>query len=214
MEKMMLEREGKGEGQRERERERSDQEAVRECAEAFPHRRDPIDPASQSTMSSTFSGDETAPFFGFLGAAAALVFSCMGAAYGTAKSGVGVASMGVMRPELVMKSIVPVVMAGVLGIYGLIIAVIISTGINPKAKSYYLFDGYAHLSSGLACGLAGLSAGMAIGIVGDAGVRANAQQPKLFVGMILILIFAEALALYGLIVGIILSSRAGQSRAD
>ncbi|XWS42154.1 hypothetical protein CRYUN_Cryun17cG0143600 [Craigia yunnanensis] len=168
----------------------------------------------EELMSSTFSGDETAPFFGFLGAAAALVFSCMGAAYGTAKSGVGVASMGVMRPELVMKSIVPVVMAGVLGIYGLIIAVIISTGINPKAKSYYLFDGYAHLSSGLACGLAGLSAGMAIGIVGDAGVRANAQQPKLFVGMILILIFAEALALYGLIVGIILSSRAGQSRAE
>ncbi|ONM33897.1 ATPase1 [Zea mays] len=172
-------------------------------------------------MSSAFSGDETAPFFGFLGASAALVFSCMGAAYGTAKSGVGVASMGVMRPELVMKSIVPVVMAGVLGIYGLIIAVIISTGINPKAKPYYLFDGYAHLSSGLACGLAGLAAGMAIGIVGDAGVsmfepqrRANAQQPKLFVGMILILIFAEALALYGLIVGIILSSRAGQSRAD
>ncbi|OEL29245.1 V-type proton ATPase 16 kDa proteolipid subunit, partial [Dichanthelium oligosanthes] len=148
-------------------------------------------------MSSVFSGDETAPFFGFLGAAAALVFSCsyypnplssplfyflfrslefgwgkgMGAAYGTAKSGVGVASMGVMRPELVMKSIVPVVMAGVLGIYGLIIAVIISTGINPKAKPYYLFDGYAHLSSGLACGLAGLAAGMAIGIVGDAGVR-------------------------------------------
>ncbi|KAL8153909.1 hypothetical protein V2J09_011669 [Rumex salicifolius] len=165
-------------------------------------------------MTSIFNGDETAPFFGFLGAAAALVFSCMGAAYGTAKSGVGVASMGVMRPELVMKSIVPVVMAGVLGIYGLIIAVIISTGINPKAKGYYLFDGYAHLSSGLACGLAGLSAGMAIGIVGDAGVRANAQQPKLFVGMILILIFAEALALYGLIVGIILSSRAGQSRAE
>ncbi|KAL3356590.1 hypothetical protein AABB24_017309 [Solanum stoloniferum] len=166
------------------------------------------------TKMSNFAGDETAPFFGFLGAAAALVFSCMGAAYGTAKSGVGVASMGVMRPELVMKSIVPVVMAGVLGIYGLIIAVIISTGINPKTKSYYLFDGYAHLSSGLACGLAGLSAGMAIGIVGDAGVRANAQQPKLFVGMILILIFAEALALYGLIVGIILSSRAGQSRAE
>lgn len=64
----------------------------------------------------------------------------MGAAYGTAKSGVGVASMGVMRPELVMQSIVPVVMAGVLGIYGLVIAVIISTGINPTAKSYYLFE--------------------------------------------------------------------------
>ena len=43
----------------------------------------------------------------------------------TAKSGVAVASMGAMRLELVMKSIVPVVMAGVLGIYGLIITVII-----------------------------------------------------------------------------------------
>ncbi|KAH0459560.1 hypothetical protein IEQ34_012374 [Dendrobium chrysotoxum] len=147
------------------------------------------------------------PFFGFLDAAAALVFSCMGAAYRTAKSGVGVALMDVMRPELVMKSIVSMVMAGVLGIYGLIIVVIISTGINPKAKSYYLFNGYAHLNFGLACGLVGLSAGMAIDIVGDARVRANAQQPKLFVGMILIVIFAKALALYGLIVGIILSSR-------
>lgn len=35
---------------------------------------------------------------------------------------------------------------------------------------------------------------MAIGVVGDAGVRANAQQPKLFVGMILILIFAEVIS--------------------
>ncbi|KAH0451040.1 hypothetical protein IEQ34_021732 [Dendrobium chrysotoxum] len=154
------------------------------------------------------------PFFGFLDAAVAFVFSCMGDAYGTTKSGVGAASMDVMRVELVMKSIVSMVMVGVLGIYGLIISVIISTRINPKAKSYYLFNGYTHLISGMACGLVGLSAGMAIDIVGDAGVRANAQQPMLFVGMILILIFAKALALYGLIVGIILSSRAGQSRAD
>ena len=58
-----------------------------------------------------------------------------------------------------MKSIVPVVMAGILGIYGLIIAVIISTGINPTSKPYYFFDGYAHLASGLSCGLAGLGAG-------------------------------------------------------
>lgn len=33
-----------------------------------------------------------------------------GAAYGTAKSGVGIAAMGVMRPELIMKNVVPVVM--------------------------------------------------------------------------------------------------------
>ena len=66
-------------------------------------------------------------------------------------------------------------------------------------------SGYQHLASGLCCGLSSLAAGLAIGIVGDAGVRANAQQEQIFVGMILILIFAEALGLYGLIVAIILS---------
>lgn len=65
-----------------------------------------------------------------------------GAAYGTAKSGVGIASMGVMRPELVMKSIVPVVMAGVLGIYGLIISVIISTGSKIQALLQGSFNNF------------------------------------------------------------------------
>ncbi|CAL4972003.1 unnamed protein product [Urochloa decumbens] len=159
----------------------------------------------------SFNGDDMAPLYGFIGAASALVLSCMGAAYGTAKSGVGIAHMGVMRPDLVMRSIVPVVMAGVLGIYGLIVAVIVITGINPGASPYYLFDGCAHLAAGLSCGLCGLAAGLAIGIVGDAGVRGTAQQPKLFIGTILILIFAEALGLYGLIIGIIVANKAGKS---
>ena len=41
--------------------------------------------------------------------------------------------------------------------------------------------------------------GVRQGLTQFSSCRANAQQPKLFVGMILILIFAEALALYGLI---------------
>lgn len=49
----------------------------------------------------------------------------LGAAYGTAKSGVGIASMGVLKPELIFKSIVPIIMAGILGIYGLIVSVIL-----------------------------------------------------------------------------------------
>merc|ERR1712166_469498 len=148
----------------------------------------------------------SAPFFGFMGCAAALVFACLGAAYGTAKSGVGVANMGVLHPDVVMKSIIPVVMAGGLGIYGLIVAVLLASGIKADgAYSYSSYSGYSALAAGLCCGMAGLSAGIAIGIVGDAGVRANARQPKLFVGVILILIFAEALGLYGLIVSLILS---------
>merc|ERR1712159_530426 len=149
----------------------------------------------------------SAPFFGFMGCAAALVFACLGAAYGTAKSGVGVANMGVMHADMVMKSIIPIIMAGVLGIYGLIVAVLLRSSITgTEAYGYASYSGYSALAAGLCCGMAGLSAGIAIGIVGDAGVRANARQPKLFVGVILILIFAEALGLYGLIVALILSS--------
>ena len=71
-----------------------------------------------------------------------------------------------------------------------------------------LFRGFVQLGAGLSVGLAGLAAGFAIGIVGDAGVRGTAQQPRLFVGMILILIFAEVLGLYGLIVALIMNGRA------
>eukprot|EP00168_Porphyra_purpurea_P005858 TRINITY_DN169_c0_g1_i1.p2 TRINITY_DN169_c0_g1~~TRINITY_DN169_c0_g1_i1.p2 ORF type:complete len:115 (-),score=14.79 TRINITY_DN169_c0_g1_i1:364-708(-) len=88
-------------------------------------------------MSSTVC-PPAASFFGFMGAASALIFSNLGAAYGTAKSGVGVASMGVMRPELVMRCILPVVLAGVLGIYGLIVAVIVSGQVVEENYPYFL----------------------------------------------------------------------------
>lgn len=81
-------------------------------------------------------------------------------------------------------------------------------------EGYPLFAGFIHLGAGLACGFTGLTAGYAIGIVGDAVgflkyqsvcllnlssqcVRAYVQESKVFVSMVLILIFAEVLGLYG-----------------
>jgi len=153
-------------------------------------------------------GEESPPyvhFFGVMGATAAMVFSALGAAYGTAKSGTGIAAMSVMRPELIMKSIIPVVMAGIIAIYGLVVAVLIGTSMKPSG--YTLFKSFLDLGAGLSAGLSGLAAGFAIGIVGDSGVRGTAQQPRLFVGMILILIFAEILGLYGFIVALILTTK-------
>lgn len=63
------------------------------------------------------------------------------------------------------------------------------------------------MSAGLSVGLSGLAAGIAIGVVGDTGVRGSALQPRLFVGMILILIFTEVLGLYGFIVAILLTTK-------
>lgn len=68
---------------------------------------------------------DKATFFGFAGVSIALVFANIGAAYGTFKSGVGICQMGVLKPELIIKSVIPVIMAGILGIYGLIVAVIL-----------------------------------------------------------------------------------------
>merc|ERR1712183_1207222 len=95
---------------------------------------------------------------------------------------------------------------------GLITAVIINGKLD--ATEYSAYQGYAHLAAGLTVGMSSLAAGLAIGVVGDAGVRGNAQQPKLFVGMILILIFAEALGLYGLIVGLVVASTADGKGKD
>lgn len=142
-----------------------------------------------------------------MGAAVAIVFANLGSAYGTAKAGVGVMSMGVQNVNLVIKGTVPCIMAGVFGIYGLIVAVILSGNIpkqTPQA-TYTYADGYKTLASGLACGLSSLGAGMAVGIVGDAGVRAFGQQERLYVGMLLILIFAEAIGLFGFIVSLVLA---------
>ena len=148
-----------------------------------------------------------AHFFGVMGVASAMVFTALGAAYGTARSGSGIAAMAVMKPELIMKSIIPVVMAGIIAIYGLVVAVLIAGQLAPTG--YKLRKGLIHMGAGIAVGFSGLAAGYAIGIVGEAGVRGTAQQPRLFVGMILILIFAEVLGLYGLIVAIYLYSKSG-----
>mmetsp|Transcript_24172 Transcript_24172/g.35823 ORF Transcript_24172/g.35823 Transcript_24172/m.35823 type:complete len:205 (+) Transcript_24172:70-684(+) len=179
-----------------------------------------------------------APLFGYLGAASCVILANWGSAWGTWKAGLGVCSMGVNYSKGVIKNIVPIVMAGVLGIYGLIVAVIITQAITSPSSdastTYSVFNGWSHLAAGLCCGLSCLAAGGTIGIIGDVGVRnfglkatggkrfwdgegdsmeadsANEAKSvedanRLYVGLLIMLIFSEALALYGLIVALILS---------
>lgn len=143
-------------------------------------------------------------------------------------------AMGIESPDLLMKNIIPVVMAGVLGIYGLICAVVLNGKIEmPDAATgqcvYSQYSGFAHLGAGLCVGLCSLASGLAIGISADAGTRAvgaqsamaatwkkmgftgnaggqeNSNSDSLFVGTVLIQVFAGNLGLYGLIAALILS---------
>tara|TARA_B110000285_G_C14982431_1_gene542102 strand:- start:495 stop:986 length:492 start_codon:yes stop_codon:yes gene_type:complete len=154
----------------------------------------------------TTGEDQGAAFFAYMGVAAALVFANLGASYGTAKAGVGIASLGVIDSSKITKSLIPIIMAGILGIYGVIVAVLINSAFNLAADGGNYGKGYKIFSGGLCCGLSSLAAGLAIGVAGDAGVRAYAQTEAIFVGMILILIFAECIGLYGMIIAIILVS--------
>ena len=92
-------------------------------------------------------------FWGWGGAAIALTLANLGSAYGTAKSGMGIASMAVTRPHLAFKSIVPVIMAGILSIYGLIISVLISQSVKLEEEKAGPAPAAKALCAGLACGL-------------------------------------------------------------
>ncbi|KAI9852644.1 MAG: v-type proton ATPase 16 kDa proteolipid subunit 2 [Vezdaea acicularis] len=82
-----------------------------------------------------------APFLGMAGIASAMIFGCFGAAYGTAKSGIGIAGVGTFRPDLIMKSLIPVVMSGIIAVYSLVIAVLIAGNMSPPPEgNYSLFE--------------------------------------------------------------------------
>ncbi|KAI6549511.1 H(+)-transporting V0 sector ATPase subunit c, variant 3 [Pyricularia oryzae] len=119
-----------------------------------------------------------ASFFGALGCACAIVFTVMGASYGTAKSAGAIFSCGVMRPERMMQNTLCAIMAQILSIYGLVASVIITNNLDEKIA---LHTGFMMLGAGLSVGLCGLASGFAIGVVGDAGVRASNLQPRLYV---------------------------------
>ncbi|KAF3063978.1 V-type proton ATPase 16 kDa proteolipid subunit [Daldinia childiae] len=158
-----------------------------------------------------------------MGCAASIIFTVLGASYGTAKSAGAIFSSGIIHPDRLMQNTkaemltssrhvyarsLCAIMAQILSIYGLVASVIISGDLVEKMP---LHQGFLQLGAGISVGLSGLAAGFTIGIVGDAGVRASSQQPRLYIGMVLILIFAEVLGLYGVIVGILMLTKSKEN---
>merc|ERR1712232_521722 len=86
------------------------------------------------------------------------------------------------------KFMIPVVISGVLAIYGLIITTITLSSIVP---------GYT-LNQGLA--------GLATGKVARSGIPQAAENPSSFIRFVLTLVYCEAIGLYGLIVALIACS--------
>merc|ERR1712146_351403 len=101
---------------------------------------------------------------------------------------------------------------GAVAIYGIIMAIIFQAAFKevPSAclDAKYYYSGYAIFWAGIVVGLGNLSCGICVGIVGSACALADAQDPQLFVKILVIEIFGSALGLFGLIVALIMQNPA------
>ena len=102
-------------------------------------------------------------------------------------------------------------------IYGVIMAIILTNKIKePESTDFYLsnnwdFNGYYYagfgmFSAGLSVGLTNIASGVSVGIAGSSCAIADAQDASLFVKILIVEIFASALGIFGIIVGIIQSN--------
>lgn len=64
-------------------------------------------------------------------------------------------------------------------------------------------EGYVFLTTGIAVGIIEVASGLAIGLLGGLTSMADAQNPQLFVRMLLVQVFASVIGLFGLLFGIL-----------
>ena len=101
-------------------------------------------------------------------------------------------------------------------IYGVILAIILQSSVghnpvaNPKGEvlADMMYGGYALFTAGLGVGLTNIASGVCVGIAGSTCALADAQNPTLFVKVLIVEIFGSALGIFGVIVGIIQASKA------
>jgi F0F1-type ATP synthase membrane subunit c/vacuolar-type H+-ATPase subunit K len=88
-------------------------------------------------------------------------------------------------------------------IYGIILALTLTSRMSrPEAITYASrFTGYTYFWAGMTVGLCNLICGVVVGMVGSGLVLADAENPVVFVRVLVVEIFASAIGLIGLIIG-------------
>jgi V-type H+-transporting ATPase proteolipid subunit len=152
-----------------------------------------------------------------LGAALSVFLASAGASLGTAPAGTFA-----LRSNAGIRSFFPIMIAGVLAIYGTILAVLLTGKMNDDLDTT---AGYKNFTAGLATGLACLASGQGLNsfisnnMTGEfisaptegqqsllAGSPRRSSPPVPTIKFLMVLVFLEAIGLYGLIVGLLLAN--------
>lgn len=165
--------------------------------------------------------------WGYMGIAFGLGLSVVGAAWGIWLTGASLVGAAVKAPRIRSKNLISVIFCEATAIYGVILAILLLSKIGdgdetkngatlPDAPEWnynqWYFAGYSVFSAGLSVGITNVASGISVGIAGSACALADAQDSTLFVKILIVEIFASALGIFGIIVGIIQSNDADYPR--